>query len=252
MKRKDFLIVFSAVFFIALLAVATAPTRASPTNNWGVDEGTTLTYTIEETRGNHETTGVFEIEITAVEDLDSPGDDLDDIFFTYKVSLKGIDWEVQFGQLSGNDLFDYSDVLNPHIPSISPPLLPVLPIDDDGPGVQGLDWTVAKSDIEALIGYDDITVTEDGDMFKVELVQSGTLTDLGDIEGTQIVEWDKSKGTLESYLYETVFIDAGTTRKTEITKGEPSLNFVTENVDIIALGALGVGVLALLVAIIKK
>ena len=55
MKRKNFLIIFSAAFIIALLAVAVAPTNASPTNNWGVDEGTTLTYNFEATYGDHST-----------------------------------------------------------------------------------------------------------------------------------------------------------------------------------------------------
>ena len=246
MKRKNFLIVFSAVFFIALLAVATAPTAASPTNNWGVEEGDTLTYKEEDTFGDHSTVYEYEVTVVKIADLDAPTDDLDDLFYTEKTKLEGSEWGIGDGRLSGASLYDAGDIIAPDYPYI-------LPIEDAGPGVQGLDWADAKSDIEAwetMLIYDRADVTEDGDMFKVELEDHGTYSDWGDWVETLTVEWDKSKGTLESFLLETVYDDVGLTEKYEITKGSIDGGLVSPM--ILAGAALGLAVLALLIVLIKK
>ncbi len=249
MKRKNFLMVFSAAFFIALLAVATAPAAASPTNNWGVDEGTTLTYKAEETVNDHST--VYEFEITVVTIADTDADNLDDLFWTGKMKLDGADWGVDDDGISGSDFYTYGAILWPYS-TFS--LEPILPIDDDGPvpGAQGLDWTAAKTAIEALAPgtYDSVDVTEDGDMFKVEIEDHGS-DSWGDWDRAKTVEWDSAKGTLESFTDEYAYEDAGITETIEVTKGSIG-GGLPVSTNVIAIAALGLAVLALLMILIKK
>ncbi|MEX2719809.1 MAG: hypothetical protein Q6362_000110 [Candidatus Wukongarchaeota archaeon] len=251
MRRKNFLLAFSAAFFIALLAVATAPTTAAPTNNWGVEADTTLNYKIEWADGDHSTTYGYEITVVNIEDLSSPTDDLDDLFYTWQENVDGISSNEGDGRLSGASLYDAGDIMAPNLPFI-------LPIDDAGtvPGAQGLDWADAKTVIENLEDppwdYDKAVVTEDGDMYKVELEYHGDQAGYGDYKATETIEWDTSKGTLESYSYEWVWEDAGYTETTEISKGGVSEGFLEGNAPIIAIAALGIGVLALLMILIKK
>jgi len=248
MKRKNFLMVFSAAFFIALLAVAIAPTNASPTNNWGVSEGDTLTYKAEETSGDHSAVYEFELTVVTIDDWDA--DDLDDLFYTGKFKLDGADYGVLSDRLPGDDLYDYTDILWPYA-TFS--LDPIVPIDDDGtvPGAQGLDWADAKTALEALAPatYDSVDVTEDGDMFKIELEDHGSGT-WGDWDRTKTVEWDSAKGTLESFMDEYVYSDIDLTETVEVTKG--SIDGGPVSPLILAGAALGLAVLALLIVLVKK
>lgn len=247
MRRKNFLLVFSAAFFIALLAVATAPTTAAPTNNWGVEADTTLTYKMEETYGDHSSVAEYEVTVVTVKDTTTGGDDLDDLLFTWQVTYDGIEPEAGDGRIPGTVAYDYWDIIGPDYPFI-------LPIDDQGPAVQGLDWADAKTDIENLedppYDYDKATVTEDGDKFKVEIETHGEVLHWGDFEETATIEWDTSKGTLESYSYEIVYEDAGITETEEISKGSIDGGLVSPM--ILAGAALGLAVLALLIVLVKK
>jgi hypothetical protein len=245
MKRKKSLIVFSTTLLLVLLAVSLTSTSAALTNNWGVDEGTTLNYTIEETYGDHKESNGFEVTIETVADLDTPSDDLADLFYTYE--SRSEDGEVMSagkGTLSGNTIYSFLGLIFP----FSLPIF-VYPVSADGGA--GFDWSTAKTGIESLGGYDEITVTESGDTFKAVLTYSADAA-WGSLSKTIEAEWDKGEGVLKYYLEEYDYDEVDMTDKTEITEGELSEGFLEGNAPIIAAAALGLAFLAFLMVLVKK
>ena len=241
MKSKNFLIVFSAAFLLVLFAVSATSTNAALTNNWGVDEGSTFNYTMEESYGDHKLTYGIEVSIITVADLDTPADDVADLFFSLEVKSE-----------DGEILSAYSDKIKDtgfSGFSLITPLaldLPVLPVAADG-GV-GLSWSAAKTNIEGL-GY---TVTESGDMFEIERETTYVDTTWGNVTETREIDWDKNEGVLKYYFEELEFTDADITEKVELTEGELGEGFLEGNAPVIAAAALGLAFLAFLMVLVKK
>jgi hypothetical protein len=241
MKRKNFLIVFSAAFLLVLFAVSATSTNAALTNNWGVEEGTTLNYTMEETYGDHKVTYGVEISIVTVADLDNPADDIADLFYTLEV--KSEDGEVleAYSDKIKDTGFSGFYLLYPLSFDIT-----VVPVDADGGA--GLNWAAAKTNIEGM-GY---TVTESGNMFEIEGETTSVDTTWGNVTETLEIDWDQSEGVLKYYLEKSEYTDADITEKIELTEGELSEGFLEGNAPIIAVAALGLAFLAFLMVLVKK
>jgi hypothetical protein len=247
MKRKKSLIVFSTALLLVLLAVSTTSTSAALTNNWGVDEGTTLNYTIEESFGDHKESYDLEVTIVTVADVGIPVDDLADLFYTYESrSEDGIVTDADNGKVLGSDTYNYNDILSPLLYLE----IPVLPVADDGGA--GLNWDQKTTIETALSTWDEVTVTESADTFKVV----GEFTLDHPAWGNQVfskeVEWDKSEGVLKYYLEESEYTEADITEKIEVSEGELSEGFLEGNAPVIAAAALGLAFLAFLMVLVKK